>query len=60
MHFVSGICQKKVFKYLLDCLDHGKTHVHAEDRMVGSLPRRTTDAVVTVSQDLDTKLIVPL
>ena len=45
---------------LLDGVDHGEAHVDAEDGVVGPLNRSTADAIITIPQDLDAYLVVPL
>lgn len=45
-------------KILLYSLDHGKSHVYAKNSMIGSFPGSPTDAIVTISQNFDSELLV--
>lgn len=45
--------------HVLDGLNHRQAHVNAEDSVVRPLYRCPADAVVTIAQDLDSKLLEP-
>lgn len=43
---------------LLYGLDHAKAHVHAENRMVPAFLGRSGDTIITISENLDSQLVV--
>ena len=53
----------RTISFLLDifnCIHHGQSHMDAKDGMIGSLDWCSTYAVVTVTQNFDAQLFIPV